>query len=704
MQVSKTISRLETAAAQVRETTSKSAVLPYVNSVAQRFKNRETLHRQLGKKEIALLKAQGNSATEWKCVRVAWPRKSSGHIERVRGCTFIGNCVIGLLDSSTASVQVKNSTVHLPCGLHASTIADCIIENFTAIRDCALVANSFIGNRALLMGCGTINCSSAETSFANGSLLEVVVEGGCRAVPCFAEMDLDTAVCAAADRGDTDGQVNLLQSIEAYAHSLKAPCTIIMHDAQLLNCPLISDALIGGSSIVDASTIERCTLLSTPEEQTVVEAGACVRDSMLQWAVHVDTQAVVERSVMLTSSYAERHGKVLDAIIGPFTGVAEGEVSSSLLGPFVGFHHQALLIACFWPAGKGNIGYGANVGSNHTGKAPDQELWPGEGVFFGLGVNIKFPSDLSKAVYSLVATGVNTLPQRVEFPFSLIASPDAHHDGINPALNQIRPGWILSQNVYMIIRNETKFAKRGGKSKRLTVGHQIFRPSIVELMRTSRDVLQQLGGGDTDMYTSRQLPGLGKNYMSEASRVEAVETYARFIKRYGLYGLLAKARQVSDSSDGWGGGDQTLRAFIDKHSVSEVGADMGTWDYCYTGVVTRSGAASRAPSFWAHQSLVLVEEFGEAAVAKRSVESFLQDLVQGEERLASDTLKSKSKDNKRGEATIAGYNQAHGLPQDVDAVVKQAISTAAEIGRQVTDLCGNNKAPSMQRRGSTSKL
>jgi hypothetical protein len=40
--------------------------------------------------------------------------------------------------------------------------------------------------------------------------------------------------------------------------------------------------------------------------------------------------------------------------------------------PFVGFHHQALLIATIWPSGRGNVSHGASVGSNHTGKAPDQ--------------------------------------------------------------------------------------------------------------------------------------------------------------------------------------------------------------------------------------------------------------------------------------------------------------------------------------------
>lgn len=100
---------------------------------------------------------------------------------------------------------------------------------------------------------------------------------------------------------------------------------------------------------------------------------------MLQWGAHVDQMAIVEEAVLCEHSHVDKHGKLLGSLLGANSGVSEGEVSASLVGPFVGFHHQALLIAAMWPAGKGNVGYGANVGSNHTSKAPDQEIRPGEG-------------------------------------------------------------------------------------------------------------------------------------------------------------------------------------------------------------------------------------------------------------------------------------------------------------------------------------
>ena len=89
---------------------------------------------------------------------------------------------------------------------------------------------------------------------------------------------------------------------------------------------------------------------------------------------------------------------------------------------------------------QGNVGYGANVGSNHTGKAPDQELRSGEGVFFGLGVNIKYPSNFGKAPYTIFASGVGCLPQRIEFPFSLVNTPAEPIVGLSTAINEIIPG------------------------------------------------------------------------------------------------------------------------------------------------------------------------------------------------------------------------------------------------------------------------
>ena len=136
--------------------------------------------------------------------------------------------------------------------------------------------------------------------------------------------------------------------------------------------------------------------------------GSRVVRGLVQWGCEVDSMGFVSNSMMMEHSHVDKHGKVascpsppiplcsvpslpphfplplcpspfprlspklIDSILGHNSGVSEGECTSSLVGPFVGFHHQSLLIASLWPEGKGNVGYGANVGSNHTGKANDQ--------------------------------------------------------------------------------------------------------------------------------------------------------------------------------------------------------------------------------------------------------------------------------------------------------------------------------------------
>ena len=193
---------------------------------------------------------------------------------------------------------------------------------------------------------------------------------------------------------------------------------------------------------------------------------------------------------------------------------------------------------------------GASIGSNHTGKAPDQELWPGEGIFFGLDCSIKFPANFSRSPYTLIATRVVTLPQKLEMPFSLINNTSQTFLDLSPAINEIKPGWVLSDNLYMIMRSEMKIYKRGLITanlpdicgKQCMYENEIFRPAIIELMLEARQRLEKvtctmakihdLKGGA--IYTDKQISGLGKNFMTESSRKAAVDTYSRFVLFYAL--------------------------------------------------------------------------------------------------------------------------------------------------------------------------
>jgi hypothetical protein len=325
--------------------------------------------------------------------------------------------------------------------------------------------------------------------------------------------------------------------------------------------------------------------------------------------------------------------------------VAEGEVTSCLLGPFVGFHHQALLIAAFWPEGKGNVGYGANVGSNHTSKAPDQEFWPGEGTFLGLGVNIKYPADLSRAPYSIIATGVTTLPQKVTFPFSLINSPSSTFAGVSPAYNEIIPAWQLVDNMFALKRNEGKYKARN-KAKRTQFEFDVFRLNIIDLMINASRRLQAVRQAK-EWYIEIDIEGLGKNVMLEKSRQQAIGAYTFYVKYYALLGLFDALRRCRG-----GGSDAILPQLLTTPS------DDVRWE---------------------HRRRVLHDELriSDAIGALRELPDML-------ERVARDVERSKHKDDERGARIIDDYAVVH-TPASADKFVQQCWEDTRRMQREVED-------------------
>ncbi|CAK9009847.1 Uncharacterized protein TP_0851, partial [Durusdinium trenchii] len=459
---------------------------------------------------------------------------------------------------------------------------------------------------ARVVGCGQISMEEANesTPFGNGIEIPVVVGSGGRDVLAHAELDLNEACQVAAKRDCAETQAQHKDHVRAYCESVRLGWNVIESHCRVESCAFLSNVFLGAHAIIRDAYMVNTTVLSNAEEQSRVQAGADVRDALLQWSVTVDSQSIVRNSLMCTQSHAEMHGKLLDSVLGPYSGVAEGEISESLVGPFVGFHHQSLLIASFWPAGRGNIGYGANVGSNHTGKAPDQELWHGEGVFYGLGSCVKFPSDFSRAPYTLVATGITTLAQRMTCPFSLISSPQAHH-GVqvaSPAYNEIHPGWVLSQNLYSVIRNEYKFRDRGAKSKRVHIEFEILRPSTVALLRVARDDLARVHTRKA-VYTDRDFACIGKNIMTERSRAEAVSTYTRFILKFAAERLVSRLEKTPDMALGVAEILRDISSSATTPSTYEEVEPM--FDVTFTGAMASPTAL---PDDWEHAKFILLNE------------------------------------------------------------------------------------------------
>lgn len=594
--------------------------------------------RELTADEIKTLEKNRNYCDDWKKILVA----KDFNANRVAQSSFFGNCVLGTFAKGDVSIDKSGK---LPAGIYNSTIINSEIG-----KDC-LIMNSNISNYVIKCCAQVFNVASLSCkegcSFGNGRELPIAIETGGREVEIYADITIPVAEKIAKTRADKDLIKAYSEFVAEYVKKATSPKGIVKCGAVLRNTGKIEDTFVGSYAVIDnANLVSNATLLSNENEKTEVIDGGYVKNSIMQWGCEVASMAILSNSAMTEHSHVERHGKVTDSILGPNTGVAEGEVTACLLGPFVGFHHQSLLIAAMWPEGKGNVGYGANVGSNHTSKAPDQEIWCGEGTFFGLGVNIKFPSDYTGSPYSIVATAVNALPQKVAFPFSLVNTPPAIINGISPAYNEIMPGWVLSDNIFTVKRNEGKYMKRN-KAKRTDFVFEVFRPDIIDMVIGARERLKNIKE-QKDFYTDKDIKGIGKNFMSEDSRKKGIEAYDFYLKYYALTGLKkVVAKLVAEGK------------IEEAKNAAEYKCDCPRWQ---------------------HEQKVL-----KAEISEKCVKTNLLELAALQEKIAKDVQVSKEKDDKRGARIIPDYPEAH-APAAQDGFVKETWKITEALKSEVNEL------------------
>lgn len=623
-----------------------SVFLNTLRSVKEKKGNRRLFGnkiRHLKKEEIKVLKTQGNIAHDWEQVYVTEGFKTGFIVKN----TFSGECVLGVFDSIEVEVERK---IVFHSGVYNSTIVRSEIGNDCLIYNAGLISNYIILDNSIIYQTNALIASS-ECTFGNGRKISVGNETGGREILSYAEIDISVAAAVAAKRGETEFQVAYNNFVTSYVTACSLPFGLVNSNSIVRYTGKVEDTYVGrGVTIDNAVLVQNCTVIGTPGEPTQISHGAYVRNSCLQWGSEVTSMAIVEDSVLTEHSHVERHGKVIESIIGPNTSIAEGEVTACLVGPFIGFHHQALLIATLWPEGKGNVGYGANIGSNHTSKAPDQELFCGEGVFFGSGVNVKYPSDFTEAPYTIIATAVDMLPQRVEFPFSLINSPSNVFKNVSPSYNEIFPGWVLLYNIYMIRRNEAKYKSRN-KAKRSTFTFEVFRPEIIDKMIIGRERLLEVGI-DKVLYTEKEVPGLGKNYMLEQSRKDGIQAYSFYIEYYALLGLQKRVAALLKNGK--------------KRNISKIYKD-------------KTDNAE-----WEYQREILFKE----GLAKHGIIDNLKKLLSIQEQIAQSTQNSKERDDARGKRITRDHYQAH-IPAIEDSFVKETWEETEKMKESIKMLIVN---------------
>ena len=329
--------------------------------------------------------------------------------------------------------------VSFPTGIYDSLVHNCIVEN-ALVYKVSMLSNVLVRSSAVVHNVGTL-VSSGKINFMIGSSMSVGNEMGGRELLVFPDITMDLVEAQLFHKAEPDVQQSFEEQLKNFREEISLPFGVVGKGAVVSNTNIVRNSWIGAHARVEgAAKIRNTIILSSLEESTHIYDSVIIENSDLQMGVKVHTGAEVQRSVLMSKSKVGCKAIVKSSIIAPCCHIEEGEVNSSYMGPLTQMHHHSLLIAALWPDGCGNLGYGANVGSNHTGRMPDQEIMPGQGMFFGLGVNVKFPANYRESPFTLIATGVTTMPQRVKFPFSLIRSGDPQ---VRPARKGCGPEFAL---------------------------------------------------------------------------------------------------------------------------------------------------------------------------------------------------------------------------------------------------------------------
>ena len=594
--------------------------------------------RGLSGDEIDQLVSQGNRAEDWSGVEVG----SDFATDHVWGNHFLGKVVLGHFTGTPAEFEAK---VSLPTGVFDSTLRDCEIGDEALVHRVGLISGTLVSPHATIVGTDSVT-GGEETFYGCDLALPPGIEACVVRMGTFAELNSTMLAELIEWFDDEDFRVDYESLLEQYVVEATGHWTIVDEAAVIQDSGRVVGSYIGRAAEVrGARIIDNSCVISDEEQPTSISDGACLYGSIVQWGGTVSTHSVVRDSVIGEHTTVEHNSLIRESYLGANSHIGQAEVTASLLGPFVAAHHQSLLIAATWPAGRGNIGSGAQVGSNHTGRAADQGIRCGEGLFFGLGCLVKFPADFTCAPHTVIAAGVTTAPQRLEFPFSLI---NVSTDWVDSAtelpsgLNQLTPAWVLRHSLYQVRRNDEKHRQRD-RARHDVLALDAMSQRTIQLMQVALKRLEQ--AAEQPVYTETDIAGLGRNFMTRRALEDAIETYRFHINCSALH----RVKQRLETAGVKAAAERAADCLL---------ADPDDPDWTF-----------------ARQLLD----------GRTDIPAMLEELRAGERTMAEQVESSKRKDDERM-ARIFGGSVTTSTPAKEDAMVKLNWTAFEELSREIDSL------------------
>ncbi len=443
--------------------------------------------RKLNQEEINRLEKQNCYAENWAEVKVT----SGFDTDRIKSVQFSGKIKLGQF----IEVFITSNGIKKKSGIYNANIHNCDIGDDTYIAQIRnILANYKIGKNVFIENVDLIEVNG-ESSFGNGTKVNVLDETGGRKVPIFNGMSAHLAYILAMYRHRPKMITAVNNMIETYSSSISSSYGIIGDNARLINSRIIRNVNIGENCVVEgAEQLSGGSLNSTVSDPIYMGPGVVMKNFIMSSGSRISDYAIIENCFIgqaceLGKHYSAEHSLFFSNCVG-----FHGEACSIFAGPYTVTHHKSTLLIAgmfsFLNAGSGSnqSNHMYKLGPLHQGivergsktTSDSYMLWPAKVGPFTLVMGRHYKnSDTS------------------DLPFSyLIESND--ESIIAPGVNLRSVGTI---------RDAQKWPKRDHRKdpvKQDYINFKLLSPFTVQKMIDGRNLLIQLqkySGEKSEFYT-----------------------------------------------------------------------------------------------------------------------------------------------------------------------------------------------------------
>ena len=431
-------------------------------------------YRNLTENEIEQLKSKECFSNDWKKVMVH-PKTDLSRISQV---CFRGSVVIGKLDSM---VEVEKGRFR-PSSISHSSIENCVIGDNCYIADVALLRNYHLGSGVVLENIQALEMTG-ESTFGNGTEIEILNEGGGRKIKIFDQLSAQFAYLYVLYRHDPELMRRLRQIVDHYVETVKSSFGEIGDHTKILRCNQLLNVRIGSHAhLQGVASLQNGTIVSNEQAPVFVGTDVIARDFIIQ------SGSQVKDGALLTGCFigqSVRIGRQFSAENSAFFANSEGfhsEAVSLFAGPYSVTHHRStLLIAAM--ISFYNAGSGTNQ-SNHMYKlGPLHQGILERGAKTGSFSYMLWPSRVGP--FSAVIGKHYTNFDAADMPFSYIEEVDGK-SLLTPGMNLFTVGTR---------RDSAKWVKRDRRtdSRKLDLIHfDLFSPFVIKRVLNGRKALKEL--------------------------------------------------------------------------------------------------------------------------------------------------------------------------------------------------------------------